>query len=77
MLKLKLQYSGHQMGRTDSLEQTLMPGKTEGKEETTEEEMLDGITDSMDISLSKLRGLVMDGTAGVLQSMGSPRIRQD
>ena len=77
MLKLKLQYSGHQMGRTDSLEQTLMPGKTEGKEETTEEEMLDGITDSMDISLSKLRGSVMDGTAGVLQSMGSPRIRQD
>ena len=61
MLKLKLQYFGLLMRRTDSLEKTLILGKIEGREEkgTTGDEMLDGITDSMDVTLSKLRELVM------------------
>ena len=78
MLKLKLQYFGHLIRRTDSFEKTLMLGKIEGGRRGRQGmRWLDGITDSRDISLGNLWEFVMDRRPGVLQSMGSQRVGHD
>ena len=79
MLKLKLQYFGHLMQRTDSLEKTLKLEKIEGRRRRGWQRIrwLDGITDSKDMNLSKLRELVRAAKPGVLQSTGSQRVRCD
>ena len=75
MLKLKLQNFGHLMPKADSLEKTLMLGKTEGRRRRGQQRMrwLDGSMNSMNMNLSKLKKMVRDGEPGVLQSMRSQR----
>ena len=79
ILKLKLQYFGHLIQRIDSLEKTLMLEKIEGRRRMGWQRIrwLDGITDSMDMSLSELREMVMDRDAYVLQLIGSQRVGHD
>ena len=79
MLKLKLQYFGHLMARADSLEKTLMLGKIEGRRRRGQQRMrwLDGITDSIVLSLSELQKLGWTGRPGLLRFMGSQRVGHD
>ena len=79
MLKLKLQYFGHLMRRADSLEKSLMLGKIEGRRRRGRQRVrwLDGITDSMDMSLSKLQDVVKDREAGCATVQAVAKIRHD